>query len=136
MTEKPIEPVRTDAAGLSVLVADDQISMRDLLKTILRTLRVTNMESVGNGAKAIELYRPTRHDIVFLDIDMPELDGFSVLQQLKEIEPRAFVVMVSAHSDISNIKKALQLGASGFVAKPYTSSKIADMLKKFRDTAR
>ena len=118
---------------MKVLIADDQLAMRELLKTILRTLRISNMDVVGDGMQAVAHYRQACHDMVFLDIDMPELDGFSALSQIKAIEPAAFVVMVSAHSSIGNVKKALELGAKGFVVKPYTSSKIADMLKKYRE---
>lgn len=120
---------------MKVLIADDQLAMRELLKTILRTLRIANMDVVGDGIQAVERYRQTCHDMVFLDIDMPELDGFSALSQIKAIEPDAFVVMVSAHSSVDNIKKALESGAKGFVVKPYTSIKIADMLKKYREAA-
>jgi two-component system, chemotaxis family, chemotaxis protein CheY len=126
---------RPNPGEMKVLIADDQLAMRELLKTILRTLRIANMDVVGDGIQAVERYRQVCHDMVFLDIDMPELNGFSALSQIKAIEPTAFVVMVSAHSSVENVKKALELGAKGFVVKPYTSIKIADMLKKYREAA-
>ncbi|MBI3186956.1 MAG: response regulator [Gammaproteobacteria bacterium] len=118
---------------MNVLVADDQLAMRDLLKTILRTLRVSNIDIAGDGVQAVDRFRQKRHDMVFLDIEMPELNGFSALRQIRIIEPDAFIVMVSAHSSVDNVKKSLELGAKGFVVKPYTSIKIADMLKKYRE---
>ena len=126
---------RPAPSEMNVLIADDQLAMRELLKTILRTLRVSNIDIAGDGVQAVERFRQSRHDMVFLDIDMPELNGFSALSQIKAIEPTAFVVMVSAHSSVENVKKALELGAKGFVVKPYTSIKIADMLKKYREAA-
>jgi two-component system chemotaxis response regulator CheY len=128
-------PARPNPGEMKILIADDQLAMRELLKTILRTLRISNIDAVADGVQAVERFRQSRHDMIFLDIDMPELDGFSALSQLKKTEPNAFVVMVSAHSSIDNVKKALDMGARGFVVKPYTSSKIADMLKKFRETS-
>lgn len=127
---------KTATGEVSVLVADDQVPLRELLKAVLRTLRITNMDCIGDGKQAVEMYRQSRHDIVFLDIDMPGQDGFSALSEIMQIEPKAFVVMVSGHSAVDNIKKSLELGAKGFVVKPYTSSKIGDMLKKFRDSHR
>lgn len=128
------KPVRPNPGEMKILIADDQLAMRELLKTILRTLRISNIDVVGDGEQALACYRQQRYDMVFLDIEMPELDGFSALGQIRGMDPAAFVVMVSAHSSVDNIKKSLDLGARGFVVKPYTSSKIADMLKKYRDT--
>lgn len=127
---------KTAPGEMRVLVADDQMLLRDLLKAVLRTLRVTNMDGTADGIQAVELYRKARHNIVFLDIDMPGLNGFSALSQILEIEPNAFVVMVSGDGSVDNIKKSLESGAKGFVVKPYTSSRIGDMLKKYRDETR
>jgi two-component system, chemotaxis family, chemotaxis protein CheY len=125
--------VKPAVGDMRILVADDQLAMRELLKTILRTLRIENITLVGDGAQAIGCYRKTPYDMVFLDIEMPEQDGFAVLRQIRELDSQAFVVMVTGHSAVDNVKQAMELGAQGFVVKPYTSTKIADMLKKFRD---
>jgi len=133
MMEIPKTTVKPAIGDMNILVVDDQPEMRELLKTILRTLRVENMYSASDGNLAIEQFGKSQFEMVFLDIDMPGLDGFSTLEQIRQRDPNAFVVMVSGHSSIDNVKKSLQMGASGFVVKPYTSSKIGEMLRKWRE---
>jgi len=117
---------------LSVLVADDQLVMRDLLTALLRNLKIHKIDSAADGTQAIDQFRKTQHDIVFLDIDMPETDGLGALKKMIEIKPDAFIVMVSGNSSIDNVKAALQLGSKGFIVKPYSTSKINDMINKHR----
>jgi two-component system, chemotaxis family, chemotaxis protein CheY len=62
---------------------------------------------------------------------MPGLDGFQALQQIREADPTSFVAIVSAGSSLDNVRKALALGAGGFVVKPYKPQRILDVLKKY-----
>jgi two-component system chemotaxis response regulator CheY len=69
---------------------------------------------------------------VFLDINMPVLDGLQTLQVLRSLDPTAWVVMASGVSLVDKVKAAIKLGAKGFMVKPYSTAKIADALKNFR----
>ena len=125
-------PEELSNSRLSVLVADDQLVMRDLLTALLRNLKIIKIDSAADGTLAVDYFRKTQHDIVFLDIDMPETDGLAALRKMIEIKPDAFVVMVSGNSSINNVKAALKLGSKGFIVKPYSTAKINDMLNKHR----
>ncbi|MDC2888258.1 response regulator [Psychrosphaera algicola] len=70
-------------------------------------------------------------DIIFLDIELPKSNGQQILKEMRLIKPNAFVVMVSAHSSADNVKTSIELGASGFVVKPFTSQKIRSVLKRY-----
>lgn len=138
MFDRPVKKLQsissTDAKRLRILIVDDDMLTSNRLASILKTVEVETIEEVRDGNKATDAYQRRRHSIVFLDIDMPDRDGLSTLAELKTINPAVFVVMLSAHSSMSNVKKALALGANGFIVKPFTIGKIIEMLRNYVKT--
>jgi two-component system chemotaxis response regulator CheY len=121
--------------NLSVLIADDLPMMRQLLASILRSLGVTQIDEVSNGDDVVAAYHNKPPDLLFLDISMPVKNGLETLKEIIAIAPNAFVAMVTAHSSIDHVKSSLELGAKGFVVKPYSMGKIEDILKTFSEQA-
>lgn len=119
-----------------MLVADDVKIMRSLLKSNLSTFDVEIVSEVDNGEEVVDLVRKHTPDIVFLDISMPGKNGLDVLQELKSEFADIFVAMISGHNTFDNIKRSMELGADGFVIKPYTAIKIREMIDKFRSGSR
>jgi two-component system chemotaxis response regulator CheY len=122
----------SDLNSLSYLIVDDVSSVRDFLRQTLEHMEVTEIYEASCGADAIDLFKQHIPDVVFLDIELPDADGQEILKQIRSIKSNAFVVMVSAHSAVDNVKYSLSQGASGFIVKPFSSKKIATILKKFQ----
>jgi len=119
--------------GCDVLIADDAGASRELLSAILRNFAGRlDLREARNGIEALSLWQQLNPRITMLDIDMPGMDGLSTLQNIRLIQPRAFVAMISGGSSLDHVKKALELGASGFVIKPYKPQRILDVLNKYR----
>ena len=116
---------------IQALIVDDVSNMRNLLASSLRSLDVTNILEAMSAKEAIELYKQKHIDVVFLDLNMPDIDGFEALKQIRNLDPMAFVVIVSGENYIENVKKAIKMGAKGFIVKPYQLGKIKDMLTKY-----
>ena len=117
---------------IKVLLADDVKVMRSLLKSSLSTFDVDIVSEVDNGGEVVDRVRELAPDIVFLDINMPGKNGLDVLQELKEKFANVFVAMISGHNNFDNVKRSMELGADGFVVKPYTTIKIREMIDKYR----
>jgi two-component system chemotaxis response regulator CheY len=114
-----------------VLIVDDVHDMRSLLKTTLYGFDVNNIAEAANGQKALDQYYEEGHDLVFLDINLPDISGLDVLERLLERNSRVHVVMVSGEASAANVKEALGKGAKGFVVKPYSPAKIKAALDRF-----
>lgn len=117
--------------NIKVLIADDRAIMRDLLKAILRglpDLEATIYEA-SDGRQCTSMFMKHRPQVTFLDIKMPTVDGLMALKMILELDAKAFVVMVSGECTAENVKSAVSAGAKGFVAKPYTAAKIANVLQ-------
>lgn len=115
---------------VSVLIVDDVANMRGFLTSSLRSIEVLNIRDAANAKEGIKKYEEKRPDVLFLDLDMPDISGMTVLRSLKQKDPSAFIVIVSGESKVENVKEALKLGARGFVVKPYSMQKIMAMLEK------
>ena len=91
------------------------------------------LREARNGVEALKLWNELNPRITLLDIDMPGEDGLAVLQAMRRDRADTFVAMISASSSMDNVKRAMALGASGFVIKPYKPQRILDLLKKYTD---
>lgn len=104
-----------------MIIEDDPFSRRLVENALQKKYPLT---MVGELADALETYVKTAPDLLFLDINLPDVDGHELLQKILEIDPRAHVIMLSGNADQQNIVQAMQKGAKGFVAKPFTKEKL------------
>ncbi len=108
----------TLSSRIKVLVVDDSAYSRQTIKKMLETDK--NIEVIGIASDGIDAMAKTlrlRPDLITLDFEMPEMDGFSFLRWLMKEKPTP-VIMVSSYSDTKTVFKALELGAVDFIAKP------------------
>lgn len=111
-------PEDTQPFDTIILIVDDQVSDIQLLGEAAKGLGVIHFAS--NGWQALEMARRIRPDVILLDIEMPDMDGFEVCQALMA-EPRlrdAAVIFVTAYNQVSHELRALQLGGVDFISKP------------------
>lgn len=113
----------------SVLVVDDAAFMRMMIRDILSKEGYIIHEAV-NGRDAVEKYLEVRPDLTTMDITMPEMDGIEALRRIREHDPSARVLMVSAMGQQKLIVEALEAGAMDFLVKPFQPTKVLETVKK------
>jgi DNA-binding response OmpR family regulator len=105
----------------SILVTDDESNIRMMVRMALES-EGYDVREAANGRQALDALQQSPPDLMVLDLNMPELDGMAVLEQLKNLamvhKPR--VVVLTAYGSVPTAVKALQLGACDFVEKPVT----------------
>lgn len=111
-------------------MVDDLSFMRSVIGDMLKDSGFTVIGEAADGRDAIFKYRTLRPDVVILDITMPVMDGLKALEEIKKIDPSGVVVMCSSMSDQDNIIRAIQLGASDFVVKPFKKSRMISAVRK------
>lgn len=103
-----------------VLVVDDSPTVRAIVRKMMRVSRFSlTTEETGKGVVALERMRSGRFDIVFLDCNMPGLDGFATLTEIRRNHPRIATVMMTGTPDQSIAARARAAGAKGFLFKPF-----------------
>jgi CheY-like chemotaxis protein len=118
------------ATATSVLVVDDEPQVVWMLRFSLEAEGYRTLEA-RDGRAALEEIRRHRPDLVLLDVMMPVMDGWSVLEALQALpEPeRPRVVVVSARASLRDRAKAAELGADAFVAKPFNVEDLLDLVR-------
>ncbi len=113
--------LQTDISNATLLIVDDQASNIQLLQMVLRGAGYTNIHSTTDSRQALEMYLRLRPDIVLLDLQMPHVDGFGVIDQIKQADPDHFapVLVLTAEVDTAVRYRALDAGARDFLLKPF-----------------
>lgn len=117
--------------NLKILICDDSILARKQLKDIISTLGTPTFIEASDGQGAIDKYKETTPDLVFLDIVMPKIDGNIAIQEIMAFDPNATIIIASSVGTQSQLKCALQAGAKDFVQKPLDRQQVLDLVNKF-----
>lgn len=89
------------------------------------------ISQAGNGVEAMDAYRAGKAAVMFLDLTMPIMDGYQVLETLQKEDLNSFVIVISADIQPIAQQRVKDLGAIAFVKKPVTSEVIEEVLKKY-----
>ena len=111
-----------------VLVVDDSDFMRRMLKDILSKEGHKIYETTKDGKECVEFLEKEEVDICILDIAMPVMDGMETLEVIREKYPKLKIIMLSAKCTVDNVRKTLELGADGFVAKPFAAESVVERM--------
>jgi two-component system chemotaxis response regulator CheY len=115
---------------ISVLIVDDAAFMRLAIKNILNKNGFSVVADAKNGQEGVEKYIELKPDIVTMDITMPDMSGIEALKKIREYDPNAKVIMISAMGQEGMVKEAILSGAKSFIVKPYKEEHIIQTLTK------
>ncbi|MBF0609957.1 MAG: response regulator [Magnetococcales bacterium] len=110
-----------DICSAKILIIDDQLANVKLLEKTLISEGFQFVEGVTDPQLGLELYSEKRHDLVLLDIRMPILNGFQVMEKMQDLENNSYipVLVLTAQTDMDTRKQALEKGARDFLTKPF-----------------
>ena len=114
----------------TVLVCDDALFMRTMVKDILSQAGFTVVGEAENGQQAVEQYTKLRPDLVTMDIIMPEMGGIEAVKKIMEVDSQARILMCSAMGQQALVLEAIQAGAKDFVVKPFQPSRVLEAVQR------
>ncbi|MEM2160300.1 MAG: response regulator [Candidatus Nitrosotenuis sp.] len=115
---------------VKVIVIDDDIDTVEVFCEYLEIKDITVLGRGYNGKSAVELYEKHKPDIALLDVMMPDYDGFYGLANIRQIDPNAKVIMVTADLTTDTEKKLRELNASAVIYKPYEIDSVIETIHK------
>jgi two-component system, chemotaxis family, chemotaxis protein CheY len=118
--------------NMKILVVDDMVTMRRIVKTILKQLGFPNCDEAENGQEALQKLRGDTYGFVVSDWNMPVMTGIDMLRAIRADEKLKTipVLMVTAEAQQSNLVQAVQAGVSNYIVKPFTAETMQEKLGK------
>ena len=108
-----------DILGASILIVDDQDANVDLLEQVLSETGYSRVTSTTNPQEVCALHRKNRYDLILLDLQMPVMDGFEVMEDLKTMNADGYLPVLVITAQPGHKLRALQTGAKDFISKPF-----------------
>ncbi|MBL0719484.1 chemotaxis response regulator CheY [Piscinibacter sp. Jin2] len=117
---------------LKFLIVDDFSTMRRIVRGLLKEIGYQQAEEAEDGVVALQMLRNGHYDFVVSDINMPNMNGFDLLKAVKADEALKHlpVLMVTAEARKEDIVLAAQIGAAGYIVKPFTKATLEEKVQK------
>ena len=115
--------------AISILVVDDSAMSRKLVIRALPPEWDVEIHQAGNGQEALDMYKSSKPQVMLLDLTMPVMDGFEVLESLKREGQTPFVIVISADVQPKAQERVKELGAVAFLKKPIKTDEIKQVLQ-------
>ncbi|MCK4501956.1 MAG: response regulator [Desulfuromonadales bacterium] len=113
-----------------VLIVDDALFMRTMLRDIFETAGWQVVAEAEDGHQAIDSYKANQPDLVTMDIVMPEMGGIPALKTILSDDPTAVIVVCSALGHKNLIMDAINAGAKDFIVKPFRTNQVLDVVER------
>lgn len=114
----------------TVLIGDDAIFMRSLLREILEQAGYEIVGEATTGAEAVERYKELRPDLMTLEVVMPDIGGIDAVREIVQFDPDARILMCSALGQQALMAEATEAGARDFVVKPFQPSRVLEAVQR------
>ena len=114
----------------TLLIVDDSLIIRQAISRFIENFDIEIIATAHNGETALELYKKFLPDYVTLDITMPGLGGLHVLEEMVNINQKSKIIVVTALSDKGTGLKALKMGASSYLNKPFGAQKFKSAFER------
>jgi PAS domain S-box-containing protein len=113
-----------------ILYVEDEKSIIEYIKILFKKNNISNIEYASNGLEALELYKKNSYDLIITDIIMPVMDGFDLIKNIKELNPKQLFMLVTGLENKEDLIRAIKLRISFFVEKPIQPKKFNQVLKE------
>jgi two-component system chemotaxis response regulator CheY len=121
---------------MKMLIVDDSLIVRNAIHRVADQHGITEILEAGNGEDALDLFLRYNPELVTMDLTMPKVDGLKCLEQIAALGIKSSIMVISALNSHSTAMKAIEMGACGFIVKPFTNSELSEALAELVEHAR
>ena len=116
---------------MKVLLVDDSGTMRTIQRRCLNKLGVEDITEAEDGRQALERFERSPFDVVLSDWNMPNMDGLSLLKEIRTRNKEIPVIMITTEAERARVVTAIQAGVSDYLVKPFTPDALKEKLEKW-----
>lgn len=118
--------------SIPILIVDDSSLLRTILSKLLPDDKRIEITQASNGHDAIEKILNNRYKVIFLDLHMPEMDGYEVLEKLQSEDNDQTIIAASADFQPGAVERAFNMGVKGFIKKPFEKEEIDAIFEQLK----
>ena len=115
---------------MKVLLVDDSQTMRNIQKNVLAQLGHTEILEAGDGVEALKILESDTPDLVLIDWNMPNMDGLTLVQKIRETDTALPLVMVTTEAEKFRVVEATEAGVNNYVVKPFTAEMLSGKIEQ------
>ena len=112
----------------SVLIADDEFGVRESFRILLKSSY--EICTARDGEEALKVFKERKFDLITLDLNMPKLSGIETLREIRKIDSKVPVVIITGYGTEKDQKEAFRYGVTDFISKPFTTSQIIKVIDR------
>jgi len=101
----------------SILIVDDEEAIREVIKEMLKD-KANKIVTLESGSQALKLLSRSRFDVILTDVNMPDMNGFQLIEYVKLTDPMVPIIIMTGYSSICDLRQAMAKGADEYIAKP------------------
>ena len=120
-----------DSKDYKIMIVDDSKLARKKLKDCLALLNYTHVIEAADGDEAVSLFKQEKPNLVFMDIVMPKMFGTDAVKNIVDLDEEAIIVMLSSVGTKKHVQESIKVGARDFIFKPFTASRVAEILERY-----
>jgi two-component system, chemotaxis family, chemotaxis protein CheY len=114
-----------------ILIVDDSIFIRNILKDMLSRLGFTNVDEAADGLEAVEKAKKNEYKLIFMDIMMPRMDGLQAIKEIKAVNSEQNIVICTSAGQEKIVNEAVSSGAKELILKPFDLVEIKQIIEKY-----
>lgn len=123
-----------DNGWLRILIADDAQAMRRSTRLMLSQIAETRVVAMAqDGREAITMTQALQPDVALVDVNMPDMDGLTAIQMMLRCQPGIICIVISVERDRSTLQRAMEVGARGYLIKPFTIEQLERTMGRARE---
>jgi two-component system chemotaxis response regulator CheY len=121
---------------VKILLVDDSRTIRNIQKNVLMQLGHNDIIEASDGLEALDQYKKESPDLIFIDWNMPNMDGITLVRKIREIDKRTPLIMCTSQAEKSRVLEAIKAGVNNYVVKPFMTESLAEKITQTMEKAK
>ncbi|MBT3308704.1 MAG: response regulator [Gammaproteobacteria bacterium] len=109
---------------MKALIVDDDPILRDILRKMVVSEGIDDVSEASSGGQGIDLWRSQSPNIIFLDVQLPDMSGLDILKKIREQDQRVYIVVVTGHVSVNTVQEIVKFKADQYIVKPLDQGRI------------
>ena len=120
---------------MRIMLVDDSRTIRNIQKNVLKQLGHTDVVEAADGVEALARFGEQVPDLMFVDWNMPNMDGITLVHKIREVNKTVPIIMCTTEAEKSRVLEAIKAGVNNYIVKPFTVESLAEKIKQTMERA-